>query len=135
MGGNPLTQFEIINDYRLYEEIRDYDSFIISFCAGSINLSKYSLISTDSHFNQYDYIGIGRINFCIEPCCNKTEESYILQKKNSEIQTFANKYKTKVIALPDESIIVVEDNKLSEFGPNYQFNYGKYNVKNKNVCF
>ena len=45
MGGNPLTQLELIKKYGLIDELKNYNGVVIGFCAGAINLSKHSIIS------------------------------------------------------------------------------------------
>ena len=121
MGGNPIIQRELIIKNNLFDEIKNYNGLVIGFCAGAINLSKYSIITTDNDFEKSDYLGLDRIHFCIEPCYNKTESESALERRNNEINEFVEKYNTEVIAIPDESIIVVEDDKIFEYGMNYHF--------------
>lgn len=47
MGGNPITQKEFIDKLDLNELIREHQDLVIGFCAGAINLSKYSIITSD----------------------------------------------------------------------------------------
>ena len=51
MGGNPIAQKEIIEKFNLTQELKNYEGVVIGFCAGAINLSKYSIITTDRDFD------------------------------------------------------------------------------------
>jgi len=118
MGGNPYTQMEIINIFKLRDVIKNHDGLVIGFCAGAINLSKKSIITTDEDFNKsYIYEGLNRIDLVIEPHYNKKND----KKRNDELKNFVDKYKIKIHALPDESIIVIEDEKVTEYGKIYYF--------------
>ena len=116
MGGNPYTQFEIINKLDLIEPIKNHLDLVIGFCAGAINLSKYSIITTDEDFEIADsYYGIGREDICVEPHYNNLNDN----KRNDELKRFSNKYNTKIYCIPDESIIYFENGKLYEKGNIY----------------
>ena len=116
MGGNPLTQMEIINKFNLKNRIKEHDGLVIGFCAGAINLSKYSIITTDEDFDEcQSYIGVGRIEQIIEPHYNVIND----KNRNEELRNFAKQYNQKIYAIPDESIIVVENDKFIEFGEIY----------------
>lgn len=116
MGGNPLTQMEIINKFNLKGRIKNHQGLVIGFCAGAINLSKHSIITTDEDFEKCEsYDGIQRINIIIEPHYNTCDD----KKRNEEILNFAKQYNQKIYAIPDKSIIVVEKEKITEYGPIY----------------
>ncbi len=116
MGGNPYTQFEIINKLDLKEPIKNHLDLVIGFCAGAINLSKYSIITTDEDFEITDsYYGIGREEICVEPHYNNLNDN----KRNDELKRFSNIYNTKIYCIPDESIIYFENGKLYEKGNIY----------------
>ena len=118
MGGNPYTQRDIIYDNELSNIIKEYDGLVIGFCAGAINLSQYSIITTDDDFKEKDsYEGIGREEVTIEPHYN----SDIDIKRNKEIEYFAEKYNTTIYALPDESIIYFEKGKMYHKGEVKEF--------------
>ena len=122
MGGNPLAQMEIIKKLNLIEKIRDYEGLVIGFCAGAINLSKHSIITSDEDFDKpLSYEGIRRVPINIEPHYNDEND----EKRNSEIENFVNKYEEIVYAIPDESMIVVEGNGIREFGKIYHFGIDK----------
>lgn len=126
MGGNPIVQYREITRLDLIKLIHDFDGLVIGFCAGAINLSKISIITSDEDFSKpSSYKGIRRVNLVIEPHYNQTESDLELEKRNNEIQDFANQYKTEIIALPDTSIIVVEDDCVEVHGKILKFNYTK----------
>lgn len=118
MGGNPLTQMEIIEKLNLIDAIRKYDGLVIGFCAGAINLSKYSIITSDEDFNKpQSYNGINRVPIIVEPHYNNNND----EERNAEIKEFAKKYNETIYAIPDESIIIMEDDDLKEVGTIYHF--------------
>ena len=119
MGGNPYIQKDIIDKNELNDFIKNYKGLVIGFCAGAINLSKYSIITTDEDFEIKDsYKGLGRENIIIEPHYN----SELDINRNEEIEYFSKKYNNSIYALPDESIIYFEDGK--------KYIKGKYKVFN-----
>ena len=102
MGGNPYTQMNIIKDLNLVNEIKNHNDLVIGFCAGAINLSKYSIITSDEDFEKANnYLGINREDICIEPHYNNLNDN----KRNNELKEFSNKLNTKIYCIPDESII------------------------------
>lgn len=120
MGGNPLSQIQIINKFKIKEKIKDSEELVIGFCAGAINLSKYSLITTDDDFKEAtSYIGIGRVDLCIEPHYNIDSDENFMANRNKELLNFSKLYEIEIYAIPDESIIVVEDDNIKEFGKIY----------------
>lgn len=118
MGGNPITQREIIDRLELNEILKEYNGLVIGFCAGAINLSKYSIITTDKDFDKTDsYNGLSRVELIFEPHYNTSTDD----NRNKEIKEFVKKFNSKIYAVPDESIIVVEDKKIIEYGKIYHF--------------
>lgn len=118
MGGNPLTQMEIIEKNNLVNEIKNYEGLVIGFCAGAINLSKYSIITTDDDFDKpQSYKGIGRVPIVVEPHYNNSADT----ARNEEINNFAKELNEKIYAIPDTSIVTVEDGSVKEFGKIYHF--------------
>ncbi len=116
MGGNPYSQMETIERLDLKETIKGFNGLVIGFCAGTINLSKYSIITSDEDFKNPDtYQGIGREDICIEPHYTSADND----KRNGEILEFSKKYNTKIYCVPDESIIYFENGKKTEQGKIY----------------
>ena len=113
MGGNPYTQIETIKRLNMIEEIKNHDDLVIGFCAGAINLSKYSIITSDEDFPEVDnYEGIYREDICIEPHYNNPNDV----KRNNELKEFSKKLNTNIYCVPDESIIYFENGKRYERG-------------------
>ena len=116
MGGNPYSQMETIERLDLKETLKSFNGLVIGFCAGTINLSKYSIITSDEDFKNPDtYLGIGREDICIEPHYTSADND----KRNGEILEFSKKYNTKIYCVPDESIIYFENGKKTEQGKIY----------------
>ncbi len=113
MGGNPYTQMDIIKKHKLESFIRNYKGLVIGFCAGAINLSKYSIITTDEDFLETDsYDGLGRVSLIIEPHYNEKND----QKRNNELANFSKKYNQEILAIPDTSMVLVEQDNVSLYG-------------------
>lgn len=118
MGGNPITQRKIIDRLGLNEKIKNHDDLVIGFCAGAINLSKYSIITSDKDFDKpSNYVGLGREDICIEPHYNNENN----KTRDKELYNFCKQLKTKIYAIPDESMIVIENFNILEFGKIYYF--------------
>ena len=116
MGGNPYSQMEMIEKLDLKDTLKGFNGLVIGFCAGTINLSKYSIITSDEDFKNPDtYLGIGREDICIEPHYTSADN----EKRNGEILEFSKKYNTKIYCVPDESIIYFENGKKTELGKIY----------------
>ena len=94
MGGNPYTQLKIIEKLDIKEKIKNHEDMVIGFCAGAINLSTYSIITTDEDFDKPDsYHGIAREDICIEPHYNDIDNN----ARNNELKAFSKKYNTKYL--------------------------------------
>ena len=121
MGGNPLTQFELIKKYELVNELKNYEGLVIGFCAGAINLSKHSIITTDDEFDKsQSYDGINRIDISIEPHFYLDDSSFT-QNRINEINGFCKNLKTNIYAIPDLSVINVIDDKIEFYGEVYKY--------------
>lgn len=127
MGGDPYTQFKIIENLDLKEIIKNHEDIVIGFCAGAINLSTYSIITTDEEFSYTDsYYGIGRENICVEPHYNDINDNI----RNNELKNFSKEYNIKIYCIPDESIIYFEDGKKYEKGKIYYISDGVLDTNN-----
>ena len=121
MGGNPLTQYELIKNYGLLDELKNYDGLVIGFCAGAINLSKHSIITTDNDFDTpLSYNGINRINISIEPHFYLDDSSFT-KNRLLEIKNFCKSLNTNIYAIPDMSVIHVIDEKIEFLGKVYKY--------------
>ena len=43
------------------------------------------------------------------------------EDRNKEIKAFCSQYKTKIYAIPDESVLIIENSNIYEFGKIYYF--------------
>ena len=103
-------------EYSICGLIKNHKDLVIGFCAGAINLSKYSIITKDEDFDESDsYYGIGRENICIEPHYNDSNNI----ARNKELKEFSKKYNTRIYCIPDESIIYYENSEKKEKGKIY----------------
>jgi len=121
MGGNPLTQFELIKKYNLTDELKNYNGLVIGFCAGAINLSKHSIITSDDDFDKpFSYDGIGRINISVEPHF-QLDDSKFTKNRIKEINNFCKVLNTEIFAIPDESAIDILDDSVGFYGKIYKY--------------
>ena len=121
MGGNPLTQLALIKKYNLIEELKNYEGLVIGFCAGAINLSKHSIITTDDDFDEpLYYNGINRIDITIEPHFH-LDDSEFTKNRLKEIDAFCKTLNTEIYAIPDESAIDVLGDSIGFYGEIYKY--------------
>lgn len=121
MGGNPLTQFELIKKYDLTEELKNYNGVVIGFCAGAINLSKHSIITTDDDFDTpLSYDGIGRVDISVEPHFY-LDDSAFTKNRLKEIDGFCQALNTEIYAIPDESAIDILGDSIGFYGEIYKY--------------
>lgn len=121
MGGNPLTQLALIKKYDLIEELKNYDGLVIGFCAGAINLSKHSIITTDDDFEEpLYYNGINRVNITVEPHFY-LDDSDFTKNRLKEIGKFCKTLNTEIYAIPDESAIDIIDDSIGFYGEVYKY--------------
>lgn len=121
MGGNPLTQFELIKNYNLLEELKNYNGLVIGFCAGAINLSKHSIITTDEDFKTpISYTGIGRVDISVEPHFH-LDDSEFTKNRLKEINNFCKTLKNEIYAIPDKSAIDVLGDSIGFYGEIYKY--------------
>ena len=121
MGGNPLTQFALIRKYDLIEELKNYEGVVIGFCAGAINLSKNSIITTDDDFDEALYYeGINRVDLTIEPHFH-LDDTEFTKNRIKELNNFANVLKTEIYAIPDSSVIDVLGDSVGFYGEIYKY--------------
>lgn len=120
MGGNPITQLELIKFYNLEQTIKNYDGIVIGFCAGAINVSKYSIITSDGDFEKpFWYYGLGRIEISIEPHFDFDDTDFT-KNRIAEINNFCKILNTNIYAIPDRSVINICD-KIEFLGDIHKF--------------
>ena len=116
MGGNPIAQKEIIEKFNLTQELKNYEGVVIGFCAGAINLSKYSIITTDRDFDiPFYYNGINRVNMVVEPHF-EVDESEFYNNRMKELNDFCNKLNEDITAIPDLSCVLINDEIIEYYG-------------------
>ena len=121
MGGNPLTQYSLIKQYNLVDELKNYDGLVIGFCAGAINLSKFSIITSDDDFDEpLYYNGINRIDITIEPHFY-LDDSDFTKNRLKEIEKFCKVLGCEIYAIPDESAIDVLGDSIGFYGMIYKY--------------
>lgn len=121
MGGNPITQLDIIKEHNLLDTLKDCDDLVIGFCAGAINLSRHSIITSDDDFDTpFSYDGVKRIDLVIEPHF-KMDKSKFTKNRIAELTTFANQLNCDIVALPDSSCIHIVGAKTIYHGKVYTF--------------
>lgn len=123
-GGNPLTQMQIIKKHNLEELILNAD-FVIGYCAGAINISQNSIITSDDDFqNAFSYNAIKRLKITVEPhfsAKHKTTEKEFYYKRVGEINNFCKTLNCDIIAITDKCVINVIDDKVKVYGKRYVF--------------
>ena len=121
MGGSPLSQMKFIKDNSLIEMIKNHQGPVIGFCAGAINLSKYSIITSDDDFPEpQSYQGIGRVDISVEPHF-VADDSEFVKNRVKEINGFAHQYNTKIYVIPDDGFIYCEGDNIEKFGDIVEF--------------
>ena len=121
MGGNPITQLDIIKEYNLLDTLKNCDDLVIGFCAGAINLSKHSIITSDDDFDTpFSYDGVKRIDLVIEPHF-KIDKSKFTKNRIAELTTFTHQLNCDIVALPDSSCIHITGDKTTYYGKVYTF--------------
>lgn len=118
MGGYPSIEMENIKRYNLIDTLRKYNGIIMGVSAGTINMNK--IVSfIDKEGKEVTYKGIGLTDFNIAPHLDFTKEGYI-----KEIYQISKERKT--IGLPNDSFIIVKDNKQKMVGEYYIFFNNSY---------
>ena len=121
MGGNPLTQYKLIKQYNLLEELKNYGGLVIGFCAGAINLSKYSIITSDNDFSEPIYYnGINRIDITVEPHFY-IDDSEFTKNRIKELNEFSKTLNTEIYAMPDKSAIDIRGDSIGFYGEIYKY--------------
>ena len=120
MGGDTYNEFQYIKEYNLIKLIKNFNGIIIGVSAGSLNMSKnVCYLDEYSEYNLVQYEGLGLTNINIYPHFNINNKEFV--KETLEV----SKHK-KLYALPNESFIVVKDNKYDIVGVYYIFENNDY---------
>ena len=103
-GGNPLIQLDIIKRIDYKELFKD--KILLGMSAGSMNLGKIGYYSKDDDYDKtFFYEGLGFTDITVDP-----HFDIINRKQVNEI--IDSSYKYKIIGLPNDSCIVIKDNKI-----------------------
>ena len=111
MGGNPFVQLKLLNtiDYKKLFK----NKILIGVSAGSMNLAKQAYYSKDDDYPiTHFYDGLGMVDITIDPHFDINNEEQVSEAKKSS-------KKHKIIGLPNESGIIIKDNKIEYIGNYY----------------
>lgn len=113
MGGIPQSEMNSIKEYDLIDSIKNFDGTVIGVSAGSINMNK-NICYVEENNEIVEYQGIGLVDYNIAPHLDFNNIDYLKEIfRVSKIR--------RTIALPNETFIVVEDNKETIYGDYYYF--------------
>ena len=124
MGGDTYKEMQSINEYDIKEDIVSRD-LIIGVSAGSLNQSK-NVIYLDEYqdYKLVKYEGLGLVDFNIYPHLDFKNEEFL-----KEIFTVSND--RPLIALPNESFIRCENDKIEYHGNYYKVRNSIMNINDK----
>lgn len=124
MGGDTYKEMQSINEYDIKEDIVSRD-LIIGVSAGSLNQSK-NVIYLDEYqdYKLVKYEGLGLVDFNIYPHLDLKNEEFL-----KEIFTVSND--RPLIALPNESFIRCENDKIEYHGNYYKVRNGVMIINGK----
>ena len=117
MGGDTLREIKDIKKYNLILNLVKRNGITIGVSAGSINMAKNVALAKDIDDNIYDhsfYKGIGLVDLNIEPHFDFNN----LNHNKDIIEISSN---NKIICLPNESFIRIENNDVEIIGDYYIF--------------
>lgn len=118
LGGNPFTGLKYIKENGFDNIIKKSDALIIGVSAGSMNLAVNSYYSKDENYQRsIFYKGIGLIDITIDP-------HFDINNKEQVDEALINSKKHKIIGLPNESAIIINDNDIIVVGEKYVFEKG-----------
>ena len=125
MGGDPYLEMKSIEEYGLKDLIKNKDGIIIGTSAGSMNMSKrvcYEDLEKSKDLIEYD--GIGLTDIAIYPHLDFTSMDYLKE-------LFRVSEKSKLIALPNDSFIVITGNNTEFVGDYYIVEDKTINIEGK----
>lgn len=124
MGGDTYKEMQSINEYKIKDNIISRD-LIIGVSAGSLNQSK-NVIYLDEYqdYKLVKYEGLGLVDFNIYPHLDFKNEEFL-----KEIFTVSND--RPLIALPNESFIRCENDKIEYHGNYYKVRNGVMIINGK----
>jgi len=129
MGGDTLLQIKNINNYNIISNLKNREGITIGISAGSINMADNVVLARDLDDNIPNhsfYKGIGLVNINIEPHFDLNN-----LKHNPDIIEISKV--NKIICLPDESFIRIENDNIEIIGDYYMYDKEGNLHKNKEV--
>lgn len=126
LGGNPFEQLDYLKNNNYDEEIIKSDAVVIGVSAGSMNLSMNSYCSRDDEFpKSIFYKGLGLVDITIDPHFDINDKVQVDEiRKHSKLH--------RIIGLPNNSAIVINNNNIKFIGKNYIFEEGKIIQREEN---
>lgn len=125
MGGQAVSQFQLICDKDILEEIRKSTAVILGVSAGSSNMAKRALDIWESHV-PYDGLGLANI----------TVKAHVAQDDQELLQTLSRisvEQNLPICAMEDESAIFVKDNKTTYSGKILWINNGNARLMTQKI--
>lgn len=125
MGGQAVSQFQLICDKDILEEIRKSTAVILGVSAGSSNMAKRALDIWESHV-PYDGLGLANI----------TVKAHVAQDDQELLQTLSRisvEQNLPICAMEDESAIFVKDNKATYSGKILWINNGNARLMTQKI--
>lgn len=125
MGGQAVSQFQLICDKDILEEIRKSTAVILGVSAGSSNMAKRALDIWESHV-PYDGLGLANI----------TIKAHVAQDDQELLQTLSRismEQNLPICAMEDESAIFVKDNKATYSGKILWINNGNVRLMTQKI--
>jgi len=114
LGGNPITQIGFMRKNNLFNFIQSTAHILVGMSAGAINMCRVSLCSKDDENDTtIVYSGLGFVDVTIEPHFD------IHNMKLMKEELFPVSNNNAILAVPDNSFIRVEDEKMSFHGEAY----------------
>lgn len=113
MGGSPFLQMESIKKYDLVDILKNRNGITIGVSAGSMNQANNVIYKDDFMDNKIlEYDGIGITDITIYPHLDFTNNDYMEEL----FEVSKNK---KIVALPNESFIRIENDIVNYIGDYY----------------
>lgn len=125
MGGQAVSQFQLICDKDISGEIRKSTAVILGVSAGSSNMAKRALDIWESHV-PYDGLGLANI----------TIKAHVAQDDQELLQTLSRisvEQNLPICAMEDESAIFVKDNKATYSGKILWINNGNVRLMTQKI--
>lgn len=116
-GGDTLAQFGYFVEFGLVDALRGFDGVLIGMSAGSINMAKTAIITSDPPhtYELHIYEGIGCVDFSVEPH---------FEPNNVPPELFAFADRHEIYGLCDDGAIVVDGGRREFIGEVYAIEQG-----------